>query len=157
MILNSYLTGCCFVGGRALNRSMTGSEHAPVLIQHLDCDGTEKRIAECSIPNSGITHCSTELAEVICNGKAANSYYILPSHAIYRVLSSIAPANESHVTCSNGDIRLVNGLSEHEGRVEICFDNTWGTVCSDSWDMTEATVACRQLGNIPLGMLYTVA
>ena len=51
----------------------------------------------------------------------------------------------------------MNGLTEYEGRVEICFDNTWGTVCSDSWDMTEATVACRQLGNIPFGMPYTVA
>ena len=61
------------LGGLALNRSMNSSEHAPILIQHLNCDGTEERIAECSVTNS---YCSTGIAEVLCNGKAANSYYI---------------------------------------------------------------------------------
>ena len=49
--------------------------------------------------------------------------------------------------CSNeGEIRLRGG-TEKEGRVEMCLNNTWGTLCSSSWSDTEAAVACQQLGH----------
>ena len=44
------------------------------------------------------------------------------------------------------DIRLRGGTNQYEGRVEICNNNTWGTVCDDLWGATDANVACRQLG-----------
>ena len=50
--------------------------------------------------------------------------------------------------CNNSDIRLVGGRSnsEFQGRVEVCFQRQWGTVCNDDWDASDAMVACRQLG-----------
>ena len=56
-------------------------------------------------------------------------------------------------TCSNGAVRLADGLTKFEGRVEICNNNRWGGVCGRSWDASEATVVCRQLGYIYFGEL----
>ncbi len=33
-----------------------------------------------------------------------------------------------------------------EGRIELCDNNTYGSICDDRWDVLDATVACRQLG-----------
>ena len=59
-----------------------------------------------------------------------------------------------HVTdCTDGDIRVVDGSNELEGRVEVCVDGVWGTVCSDLWGNEEASVACRQLGFSQTGII----
>ena len=58
-----------------------------------------------------------------------------------------------------GEVRLVNGTSPYEGRVEICRGGQWGTLCMrySRWDYREAQVVCRQLGFSSAGMLINFA
>ena len=57
------------------------------------------------------------------------------------------------VGCTEGDVRLAEGSTLLEGRVEICSNNVWGFVCSSGWDWRDARVVCRELGYSIAGMI----
>ena len=59
----------------------------------------------------------------------------------YNLLTCVHP-----VQCEDGDVRLVEGESEREGRVEVCINKRWGSICSDGWSNEDATTVCIQLG-----------
>nr|XP_005570071.3 scavenger receptor cysteine-rich type 1 protein M160 isoform X2 [Macaca fascicularis] len=47
---------------------------------------------------------------------------------------------------ANLGLRLVDGNSSCSGRVEVKFQERWGTICDDGWNSNTAAVVCRQLG-----------
>ena len=65
------------------------------------------------------------------------------------------------ITCNDGDVRLVNGSSRHEGRVEVCFNETWGTICHYispwNWNISQADVVCQQLGYSRAGKIQLLS
>ena len=59
-----------------------------------------------------------------------------------------ASVNCTVAECIEGVVRLVGGMSETEGRVEICYAGNWYRVCGDSYPSKmceEAQVVCKQL------------
>ena len=53
--------------------------------------------------------------------------------------------------CYDGQVRLresnfANGYYHIEGPVEICVNETYGTVCDEGWDDNAAAVVCRSMG-----------
>ncbi len=61
------------------------------------------------------------------------------------------------ITCSDGDIRLVDGQFPSEGRVEVCVEEQFGTVCDFGWDSVDAGVVCRQLQYSGEGLIKEVS
>ena len=58
--------------------------------------------------------------------------------------------------CCDGSIQLGGSSLTGQGRVEICVEGSWGTVCDTYWDSRDAAVVCRQLGYPPIGEYITL-
>ena len=90
----------------------------PIWLDNVNCRGTESKLIDCFANPLGSHNCDhSDDAGVICSG----------------------------TTCTQGTIRLQGGTAT-SGRVEICNNHVWGTVCDDFWGVQDAQVACRQLG-----------
>ena len=116
---NYYTELCIDAITRTLDAIPDGT--GQIWLDNVRCVGTETRLIDCPANPLGNHNCAhSEDAGVWCR--------------------------EAVTTCPQGAIRLQQGATSTEGRVEICNNNVWGTVCYDLWNIADAQVVCRQLG-----------
>ena len=136
----------------------------------LQCSGSEQNILSCSVNNQPARSCAqTEDAGVVCQGRMEcydidctycnNSVVLLESFTNIQ-LHFATDTSTMQANCSTGNIRLVGTedveAGTKEGRVEICINNAWGTVCDKFFGPPDAGVVCHQIGGFTRDGMHVV-
>ena len=138
------------LGAQIFSISSFGRGTGPVLLAGLSCTGTEYSLADCPQTSPSYSSYYGGHIGVRCLQKGSlmivNSILVIYIHVYIKLNITLYTV----VTpCTHGAVRLRNGSTSDEGRVEICVNREWGSVCDSNWGRREAQVVCRQLGYNP--------
>lgn len=117
MYMSTLLCYSLITDAVATSFSSFGFGTDPFVMDNVQCSGTESHLVNCThITNH---NCFIfEVAGVICKDPC-----------MY-----------------DGQLSLYGGSSNTEGRVEVCMNGQWGTVCDDQFENVDAAVICKTLG-----------
>ena len=133
------------VGAIARSSAYYGQGTGPILYDNVACLGNERVLQACT--HLTIDNCGHyEDSGVSCRPAGENYYYT--------VISTLSQCTVHTENCTNGQVRLAGGDNALEGRVELCIDGQWGTVCDSSWTASEASVVCGQVGLLGKGLTH---
>ena len=117
----------------------------PLLYHNVKCSIQDLELLECEFTKSpdSATVGLEKQASVKCQERKCTWISLTEVYLLYIPLAQ----------CEDGDLKLIGGATEAEGRLEVCFNKRWGTIDGDGWTQTDTQVACSQLGYPTSGML----
>ncbi|XP_043538440.1 scavenger receptor cysteine-rich type 1 protein M130-like [Chiloscyllium plagiosum] len=112
-----------------------GAGTGTIWLDEMECLSHESTLWQCHTDPWGQHDCQhREDAGVVCSESKVTKEQSLSSTYCHQQLDT------------QDSVLLHGGSSNCSGRVEIMCDKRWGTLCGNSWDITDANVVCRELG-----------
>ena len=109
------------------------------------CSSSDTSLDQCSIYNIDTRYCKPQYDTVYLACYQHGTVYTCNAFFVIHLLFN----TDSSTECTDGDVRLVNGTTSNEGRVEYCHEGRWSALCTyNSFSSQTAYVFCRQLGFI---------